>query len=212
MSAIDPLFLSTLNWETDYPDSTPDYNCIALKNEKLVNVPCNGTSDFTNGTNYFTNGTDVTKPGLGYICEARVITSKTSQELCHFPFSYQQVTYDSCSNKPVASFNPEGKPWCAIQVSQDGIVMNTRWTLCQDERTIIYDGSGDGYFCPMPFIYDRVYYDYCAKKSHDGLARYENFYWCPDPRTNSTNDVYVYQGGYIGRCTEFLFPSGKSRL
>jgi hypothetical protein len=29
----------------------------------------------------------------------------------------------------------------------------------QDERTIIYNGSGAGKFCPMPFLYDRQFYD-----------------------------------------------------
>jgi hypothetical protein len=200
MSAIDPLFLSMLEWETGYPDSTEDYNCVALKNKNILNVPCDNST-------YFTDGNNMSKPGLGYLCETRVITSKVTKELCHFPFTYQQVTFDSCSTKPVANFNPEGEPWCATKVSPDGNVMNYQWALCQDERTIIYDGSGDGYFCPMPFIYDRVYFDYCTRKSHDGASRYEKQFWCPDPRVVTANNVFN-QGDDLGNCTEFLHPPG----
>ena len=40
------------------------------------------------------------------------------------------------------------------QVDANGVVVTNKWAFCQDERTLIYDGSGAGTFCPMPFLYN----------------------------------------------------------
>jgi len=194
--------LSILEWASGFPTAVENDTCIALKNSKLANVPCASQTFYSDGQ------TNFNLPGLGYICEARPIHSHDGNKLCHFPFDYQQQTYTSCSNKPVAGFNPEGKPWCATEVTANGIVVAGKWTLCQDERTIIYKGSGAGYFCPMPFIYDRVYFDYCSRKNIVGPDGFSPFYWCPDPNHVGANNEYT-AGNTIGECTEFLYPPGN---
>jgi len=83
--------------------------------------------------------------------------------------------------------------------------------LCQDERTIIVSGNGAGYFCPMPFFYNRIYFDTCTRKSSTSVQGLELFYWCPDPRaTNNTPIANTFtMGSNIGQCTDFLIPQGK---
>jgi len=111
--------------------------------------------------------------------------------------------------KPVASFNPDGHPWCPTQVDSELNVMAGKWILCEDERAIIYDGSGAGFQCPIPFIINRVHYDYCTKKKKDGGSGNEEFYWCPDPNYVLPDNVYNISSP-IGKCTTFLFPPGNA--
>ena len=64
-------------------------------------------------------------------------------EMCHFPFKYLNKTYTSCAHINITNFNLKGEPWCATEVESDGItVKEHKWSLCQDERTIIVDGDG----------------------------------------------------------------------
>ena len=63
--------------------------------------------------------------------------------MCHFPFKYLNKTYTSCAHINITNFNLKGEPWCATEVESDGItVKEHKWSLCQDERTIIVDGDG----------------------------------------------------------------------
>jgi hypothetical protein len=179
------------------------HTCVALDTIYLVNVPCEETA-------YYYDGSDDTKTALAYICEARVIRSKTSTDMCHFPFEFQNTIFTSCSTKPVATFNPDGKPWCATNVGSTGVVVVNKWTLCQDEREIIYKESGAGYYCPMPFIYDRIYYDYCTRRNSEADEGFADFYWCPNPNMVDANNKYN-QSYPIGRCTQYLFPPGTSQ-
>lgn len=171
-----------------------------------MNVPC-GDENY-----YFGNVvTGITEPTLGYVCEARVLKSANSSETCYFPFVYQGDTYTSCSMKIVYEFNPAGKPWCATAVDQNSVVLPGKWIICEDERQIIYDGSGAGFQCPMPFIFNRVHFDFCTKKKPDGSAGFADYYWCPDP--NFVNDSNEYTANEpIGKCTEFLYPKGTPTL
>ena len=67
-------------------------------------------------------------------------------EMCHFPFKYLNKTYTSCAHINITNFNLKGEPWCATEVESDGItVKEHKWSLCQDERTIIVDGDGKSY-------------------------------------------------------------------
>ena len=66
--------------------------------------------------------------------------------MCHFPFKYLNKTYTSCAHINITNFNLKGEPWCATEVESDGItVKEHKWSLCQDERTIIVDGDGKSY-------------------------------------------------------------------
>ena len=68
--------------------------------------------------------------------------------MCHFPFIYQNVTYSSCAHGIRNGSNGEpwnlnGEPWCATRVDEDGLtVKRNKWSLCQDERSLILDGTG----------------------------------------------------------------------
>ena len=63
--------------------------------------------------------------------------------MCHFPFKYMDITYTSCAHIIIPGFNVKGEPWCATQVKSDGItVKEHKWSLCQDERSLILDGDG----------------------------------------------------------------------
>ena len=95
-------------------------------------------------------------------------------------------------------------------MSSTGVVLTGKAALCQDERTIIYDGSGAGNFCPMPFLYNREYYDTCTRKSSSQPIGFENFYWCPNPKSvNLTQQNLFIANGSIGKCNNFLIPSGN---
>jgi hypothetical protein len=97
------------------------------------------------------------------------------------------------------------------QVSSTGTVVSGKWSLCQDERTIIYDGSGAGRFCPMPFLYNRQFYDTCTRKSSNLTVGFEPFFWCPNPDfVNMTQQNLFLPGGQIGMCNNFLIPAGEN--
>lgn len=187
----------------DFPSADPDTDCLAFKGDKLLNVPCEG---FFNGT-----GDGSTAKGLAYMCEAKPLTALDSNQACIFPFKYQGITYSSCSIKPVPGFNPLGRAWCPTEVDGDQNVIRDKWILCNDERAIIYDGSGAGYTCPLPFIYDRVYYDDCTRLPHDGSPGFASYYWCPDQKYLLPNNEYN-QSAPIGKCPDFLKPPGKRNL
>lgn len=79
--------------------------------------------------------------------------------------------------------------------------------MCEDEREIIYDGSGAGYKCPMPFLYNNIYFDYCTRKSSTSPFGFNDYYWCPDPRSVEADNLYT-AGDPIGKCTSILVPEG----
>ena len=71
-------------------------------------------------------------------------------------------------------------------------------------------GMESNTFCPMPFLYDGVHFDYCTKKKIDGEG-YEDFYWCPQPSfLDDKNTFSVEEGDERGKCTEHLYPPGKT--
>ena len=91
----------------------------------------------------------------------------------------------------------------------NGIVTTGKWALCQDEKTIIYDGKGAGNFCPMPFLYNRQFYETCTKKSSTQQLGFETYFWCPDPSSvNISQQNLFLSGGRIGKCNNFLIPEG----
>ena len=83
--------------------------------------------------------------------------------------------------------------------------------MCEDEREIIYDGSGAGHKCPMPFLYDNIYFDYCTRKSNTSPFGFNDYYWCPDPRSVEADNLYT-AGDPVGKCTSILVPEGKEHL
>ena len=97
-----------------------------------------------------------------------------------------------------------------FQVSPSGLVVIGKWALCQDERTIIYDGSGAGQFCPMPFLYNHQFFDTCTRKNSNLSLGLEPFYWCPNPNSVDPSQQNLFTpGGNIGKCNTFLFPQGN---
>ena len=94
-----------------------------------------------------------------------------------------------------------------MQVTSSGAVVPGKWSLCTDERTIIYDGPGAGSFCPLPFLYDRQFFDNCTRRSSNGTGFEPNF-WCPVPSSVTGPQNLFAAGGQIGKCTNFLIPEG----
>ena len=187
-------------WKDGQPDLANE--CVGIQEDKLITYPCNDTT-------YFNDGRDPTKPGLGYICEAKTIeTLGETRESCHFPFVYKGKVYDSCAFDFIEGLNPNGEPWCALEVNENQEVINTRWGLCQDERNVIVTGPGNGNFCPMPFLFDRVYYDRCTRVDHTKTERYGDFFWCPDPSYVNVSNTYI-DGEPVGICPKILHPEGK---
>ena len=83
--------------------------------------------------------------------------------------------------------------------------------MCYDERHTIYDGSGAGKLCPLPFVFDRVVYDACTRLTPDDSPGYSDFYWCPDPTYLIEPNIYN-QSAPIGKCPDFLKPPGKIEI
>ena len=77
---------------------------------------------------------------------------------------------------------------------------------------MIFHFSGAGSFCPLPYIFNRAYYDTCTRAKVDGsLIAVEEFYWCPDPNDpgfKSNNNEFQPNGKY-GKCHDFLKPPGN---
>ena len=186
-------------WETGHP--VDGYECVGFMNQKLLSYPCNDSTFFTNKYEK-----DQNKPALGYLCETKSLEFENRLDTtCIVPFKYQGKLYDSCSYEKVEGLNPDGSPWCASEVDEQGNAIPQKLKLCEDERRTILYGKGNGYSCPMPFVFDRVYYDHCTRKNNTLQSRYSQFYWCPDPRDVIGNNEYVVDGG-IGACPEFLKP------
>lgn len=198
---VDEYLASTFKWRSGYPTDNEDDACVALYKLELMNVPCGGQDYFFGPT-----VTDANEPTLGYLCEARVIKTLVSGETCVFPFVFDNVTYTSCSMVDIGQF--EGKPWCATQVDANKNVVFGKWSLCQDERKIIYDGDGAGYACPIPFILDRVMYDFCTRTKPDLSPGFADYFWCPDPNFVTAENEYSAPNP-IGKCTDFLIPIGE---
>ena len=69
---------------------------------------------------------------------------------------------------------------------------------------------GAGSFCPIPFVFDRVYYDHCTRAKVDGTPNtVEDFYWCPSPEDvdKNNNNLFLANGKH-GKCYDFLKPPG----
>ncbi len=201
-TVVEPEFLRDVNWKNDYPKTNANYKCVGMANHKeIVNFPCEDPT-------FFSNGQDGTKPGLGYICEARTIYDKGKTTTCHFPFKYDGEMHTSCAHTIIDDFNPFGEPWCASEVDDEGVAIADKMIVCQDEGHIIYDLDQPGLFCPIPFLYDKVYFDYCTRKSFDNPITLADVYWCPSPTNVGANNAYT-QGQPYGMCTEYLHPPGN---
>ena len=209
-SEVDAKVVELLEWSPgppSYPDNDDaNATCVAWHMGTILNIPCFGDDLYYKGTPTESKlEPAATTKTLSYLCEAKPIKALDSNEICHFPFWYQGVKHTSCSYRSVPNFNPDGKPWCATEVTEDGTVVSGQWILCEDERQIIVDESGAGYRCPMPFVYDRIFYDSCTRQKHDGTPGREAFYWCPDPNYIVNGNEYNTSEP-IGKCPEFLIP------
>ena len=196
--------LDNLGWESGFPTDTAGHNCVGLvKSWKLVNTPCEEDD-------YYSDGLEGTKPGLAYVCEARVLYNVEKTKACYFPFTYDGKQYSSCARGVIVSgFNPDGEPWCVTKVDDNGEALEADMVMCQDEAQIIYKNSGRGLFCELPFLRDHVYHDYCTRKGYSAPEGLINTYWCPNPPEVDPGNVYVFGKG-VGFCTENLYPPGKN--
>ena len=84
----------------------------------MVLIPCEKSDFFYDGSG-LTNADGDPMIGLGYICEAKIIPTILSGKICRFPFVYNNKIYDSCSFEPIPDFNPDGLPWCALEVDEN---------------------------------------------------------------------------------------------
>ena len=123
-------------------DDAPAHNCVGLigttSDGRFTLIPCEEEGYYNFGLD-LSDPTNLLKPGLGYICEAKIIPTIPTGKICHFPFKYNGQQYDSCSFEPIPGFNPDGLlPWCALEVDENNEVKPNRWALCKDERDGIY--------------------------------------------------------------------------
>ncbi len=136
------------------------------------------------------------------MCEAKHIKT-SNDEVCVIPFKYQNSTFDSCSHDINEMASPDGKPWCATKVNEQGF--GIEFALCEDERHQIIKGSGNGHKCALPFLFNRVWYDSCTRRDHEGIESYKPYHWCPDPR--QLNESLIFEtGGFFGYCPKILEP------
>ena len=123
-------------------DDAPANNCVGLigttSDAKFTLIPCEEEGYYNFGLD-LSDPNNLLKPGLGYICEAKIIPTIPTGKICHFPFKYNGQLHDSCSFEPIPGFNPDGLlPWCALEVDENNEVKPNRWALCKDERDGIY--------------------------------------------------------------------------
>ena len=69
---------------------------------------------------------------------------------------------------------------------------------------------GAGSFCPLPFVFNRGYYDTCTRQKVDGTPNnVEEFYWCPSPEDVNKGENNLFQpNGKYGKCHDYLKPPG----
>ena len=179
------------------------FNCIGFRNDLFESYPCEDS-------NYFTDGNDLSKPALGYICEAKIISALNKKKSCNFPFKYQGKEYNSCAMVKLEGLNIKS-PWCPLEIDTDGNAVVESIDTCIDEREIIIQGGGQGHNCPLPFIFDGIYYDKCTRKDPTLQSEYISTYWCPNPFgvgigqefvNNASSEVFEN----IGQCPDFLTP------
>ena len=76
----------------------------------------------------------------------------------------------------------------------------------------LYLGAGN--FCPLPYVYNRVYYDHCTRARLEGTSTLlEDYYWCPSPFDVDRDNNNIFQPtGKAGKCYDFMKPPGKYRF
>ena len=196
--AVDEDLLKILPFDQAAADQNADFHCVGYRQLQLVTYPCSDPTYFTNKEEKDTN-----KPALGYICEAKLLETPGSQS-CSIPFKHEGITYDSCSFKDIDT--PTISPWCPTETDENGNAISPTISPCLDERSTILDGNGSGHVCPMPFLFDRVYHDYCSRKDFNQTKRYAEFFWCPDPRKISGDNNLYEPKKPVGQCPKFLHP------
>ena len=196
---LDPIlneFIMENFWTPGHPIEGQE--CVGWAAGRFLTYPCDQI--FNDGTDPI----DPSVPALGYICEAKTLHSTDLTSTCIFPFRFQNQTYDSCTFEPEEDINPDGLfPWCAIDVYEDGNAK--KFERCQDERHTIISGPGSGHLCPLPFLFEGIWYDHCTRKDPTLQQKYTENYWCPDPRSMNESLTY-YPGNPVGRCPEILHP------
>lgn len=171
----------------------PGTQCLGFYNKQFWPYDC---------AQEFNDGSD-TSAALGYICEARHIKTKDSDIVCVFPFVYNNVTHDSCAFDINEDLESNGLPWCATDVHEDKTPKKT--AFCQDERELIIEKDGSGNFCPLPFLFNGVWYDYCTRKDPTSETKFVDYFWCPDPSAVNDTNEYI-SGNSVGKCPDFLKP------
>ena len=105
-------------------------------------------------------------------------------EQCVFPFSYNGQTYNEC----ITVNDPQGKPWCSVEVDRNGVHVSNRarWGHCNRRKcsdnaggkssTCVTNGSGKarrGTPCVFPFKINSETFNECTRKFDNN-----NELWC----------------------------------
>ena len=81
---------------------------------------------------------------------------------CVFPFIYQEITFESCTNRS----DPDNKFWCSTKVDKDGKHVGNRseWGFCDRDCE---EGKGKGCIpdnCVFPFIFRGGTFNECTRE------------------------------------------------
>ena len=169
-----------------------------IRNEECIFLMQSGSLTFQNCNDYF-NGLKYKSLQIGYICEAKTfvtIGGNDTGNSCIFPFKESDDTpfHTSCL------FDDVRGSWCATEVNKNGVVLDGRWGLCQDERRIAFKGPGSGKECILPFVYNGIWRDTCILKPRTA-------HWCPT--SIKFNKTYIEGQDELGFCTEHLIPMNE---
>jgi len=72
---------------------------------------------------------NINRCARGLRCLRSCGCSTESSKPCVFPFTFQGKTYTSCTT----DFSDNKKPWCAVQVHENGTVVTNQWEDCSKD-------------------------------------------------------------------------------
>ena len=130
---------------------------------------------------------------------------------CHFPFKWNGIRHDACT----VHDTPNGKPWCAIEVDDNGDATDA-WAACSEdcpmEETAGVCMTTDGVRCQFPFKYIGITHDACTIHASAGATQP----WCSTKVDEDGNHVLEHdEEGYdvhFGYCNQdCALEKGKQR-
>jgi len=117
--------------------------------------------------------------------------------VCVFPFKYNGVSYDSCTNVDAERL------WCATGVDGNGVLTGSDYGWCREETRPAANESlqcvteiNEACVCVFPFKYNGVSYNSCTNVGEEAL-------WC----ATAVDQNQKYSGEY-GWCLEAIVETG----